>query len=112
MTEKYLYQDEKQLLNVTRAINQEKRQNAKADIIRNEQGRFITVYMPNVPGSFEQVLSDLQITSESDLISSELSNAVSKYIKARKLVYESGAGYKSFLTTEQAKRIFRSIRED
>ncbi len=110
MTKKPWYRDKKKLLDIVRAASQEDREEEiEAGIIRNEQGRFITVYMPNVSGSFERALSDLETARENCLISPELYGAVSKYIKARKLACESWADRAFPLTIEQAKRVFRSI---
>ena len=85
------YKDGSQLfgeLKILKRKEKKKPREVGADIIRNEKGKFITVYMPNVPGSLKQACEDLRIAEQNGWINN--TSPLIKIIESRQIGYDAG----------------------
>lgn len=62
------------------------KENIPIDIIRTNDGRFITIYGPSIPGSYEQVVSDINSSKEAG---SAHMRGMLDLIRQRKIAYDT-----------------------
>ena len=61
-------------------------ENIPVDIIRTSDGRFITIYGPSIPGSYEQAISDISSFKEAG---STHMRGILDLLKQRKAAYDT-----------------------